>query len=114
MVACVAVYIAVAVAALGAIAYTRFANSPEPLALILRELGSPLAAQYLAVSAVRSEEHTSELQSLMRISYAVFCLKNKITLIISSIHHADRSAYKLDHTIRYRLSRHKVHAVNIC
>src|SRR3546814_1676888 len=28
-------------------------------------------------SAMRSEEHTSELQSLMRISYAVFCLKNK-------------------------------------
>src|SRR3546814_1641394 len=27
----------------------------------------------------RSEEHTSELQSLMRISYAVFCLKKKIT-----------------------------------
>src|SRR3546814_5995312 len=27
---------------------------------------------------LRSEEHTSELQSLMRISYAVFCLKNKI------------------------------------
>src|SRR3546814_2924241 len=26
---------------------------------------------------VRSEEHTSELQSLMRLSYAVFCLKNK-------------------------------------
>src|SRR3546814_7390278 len=29
------------------------------------------------VSEVRSEEHTSELQSLMRISYAVFCLKKK-------------------------------------
>src|SRR3546814_6998008 len=29
------------------------------------------------VEAVRSEEHTSELQSLMRISYAVFCLKKK-------------------------------------
>src|SRR3546814_9208450 len=28
---------------------------------------------------LRSEEHTSELQSLMRISYAVFCLKKKIT-----------------------------------
>src|SRR3546814_6497206 len=28
---------------------------------------------------IRSEEHTSELQSLMRISYAVFCLKNKNT-----------------------------------
>src|SRR3546814_9427703 len=30
----------------------------------------------------RSEEHTSELQSLMRISYAVFCLKNKKKSII--------------------------------
>src|SRR3546814_6420591 len=30
-----------------------------------------------AMEAQRSEEHTSELQSLMRISYAVFCLKNK-------------------------------------
>src|SRR3546814_975567 len=29
---------------------------------------------------VRSEEHTSELQSLMRISYAVFCLKKKTTI----------------------------------
>src|SRR3546814_4337572 len=29
----------------------------------------------------RSEEHTSELQSLMRISYAVFCLKNKNTTL---------------------------------
>src|SRR3546814_14902 len=36
----------------------------------------------------RSEEHTSELQSLMRISYAVFCLnkKNKLTLHNTSIH----------------------------
>src|SRR3546814_2752055 len=31
------------------------------------------------MAAVRSEEHTSELQSLMRISYAVFCLKKKQT-----------------------------------
>src|SRR3546814_4725215 len=31
----------------------------------------------VAISAHRSEEHTSELQSLMRISYAVFCLKQK-------------------------------------
>src|SRR3546814_2662524 len=29
------------------------------------------------LSCIRSEEHTSELQSLMRISYAVFCLKKK-------------------------------------
>src|SRR3546814_4509924 len=32
-------------------------------------------------SGYRSEEHTSELQSLMRISYAVFCLKKKKTII---------------------------------
>src|SRR3546814_4439388 len=34
----------------------------------------------------RSEEHTSELQSLMRISYAVFCLKKKNDLITSTIY----------------------------
>src|SRR3546814_2328750 len=33
--------------------------------------------QVAAQDGVRSEEHTSELQSLMRISYAVFCLKKK-------------------------------------
>src|SRR3546814_7870941 len=34
-------------------------------------------AEAAALSQARSEEHTSELQSLMRISYAVFCLKKK-------------------------------------
>src|SRR3546814_3152084 len=33
--------------------------------------------EYVFSRSVRSEEHTSELQSLMRISYAVFCLKKK-------------------------------------
>src|SRR3546814_1857559 len=37
-----------------------------------------LAPDYPGSGASRSEEHTSELQSLMRISYAVFCLKKKI------------------------------------
>src|SRR3546814_6364223 len=37
------------------------------------------------VGGGRSEEHTSELQSLMRISYAVFCLKNKTTKLPSYI-----------------------------
>src|SRR3546814_7379285 len=36
-----------------------------------------LAALYAVYHGPRSEEHTSELQSLMRISYAVFCLKKK-------------------------------------
>src|SRR3546814_2649885 len=35
------------------------------------------AASFTLLLLVRSEEHTSELQSLMRISYAVFCLKKK-------------------------------------
>src|SRR3546814_8234500 len=35
----------------------------------------------------RSEEHTSELQSLMRISYAVFCLKKKTHIIITTSTH---------------------------
>src|SRR3546814_1148259 len=44
----------------------------------------------------RSEEHTSELQSLMRISYAVFCLKKKLTTNIVSnttIQHPQRDQY---------------------
>src|SRR3546814_3275027 len=36
-----------------------------------------LVVERLAGGEMRSEEHTSELQSLMRISYAVFCLKKK-------------------------------------
>ncbi|GAA4009809.1 amino acid permease [Sphingomonas humi] len=52
MIACVAIYMAVAAAAIGALAYTRFADSPEPLALILREIGSGWAAQLLGASAV--------------------------------------------------------------
>src|SRR3546814_2362352 len=40
----------------------------------------------------RSEEHTSELQSLMRISYAVFCLKKKNTKTIMA--HTDHSQHE--------------------
>src|SRR3546814_6357649 len=39
-----------------------------------------------AAARLRSEEHTSELQSLMRISYAVFCLKKKNKIIIDTRH----------------------------
>src|SRR3546814_7847484 len=39
--------------------------------------GGAFGTTLLDALAPRSEEHTSELQSLMRISYAVFCLKNK-------------------------------------
>src|SRR3546814_4399217 len=39
--------------------------------------GTPLQVEMTLFAPERSEEHTSELQSLMRISYAVFCLKKK-------------------------------------
>src|SRR3546814_5606390 len=41
------------------------------------DLGVMVPAQKILDTAIRSEEHTSELQSLMRTSYAVFCLKQK-------------------------------------
>src|SRR3546814_5848092 len=59
------------------------------LGLLCASLSGPLAREMppqdmvaalivaIAASTIRSEEHTSELQSLMRISYAVFCLKKK-------------------------------------
>src|SRR3546814_6522335 len=55
-----------------------YASNGDPAAAGL----PPLPLQYADYAAwqsqcVRSEEHTSELQSLMRISYAVFCLKKK-------------------------------------
>src|SRR3546814_6976881 len=53
----------------------------------------------------RSEEHTSELQSLMRISYAVFCLKKKI--------HIDQSSTKQQsiHTIKH-ITYNRNHSIN--
>src|SRR3546814_3596758 len=48
-------------------------------AMAVYSIGVPLGA-----GIARSEEHTSELQSLMRISYAVFCLKKKKTEISTS------------------------------
>src|SRR3546814_1783948 len=47
-------------------------RQPSAIGLVTHVIHSRLAA-------ARSEEHTSELQSLMRISYAVFCLKKKNT-----------------------------------
>jgi APA family basic amino acid/polyamine antiporter len=52
MIVCVIIYMAVAAVAIGALAYTRFADSPEPLALILREIGEGWAAKILGISAV--------------------------------------------------------------
>src|SRR3546814_5562876 len=43
-----------------------------------RGIDVPLAAGAVIFGVGRSEEHTSELQSLMRISYAIFCLTNRL------------------------------------
>src|SRR3546814_5181203 len=49
----------------------------------------------------RSEEHTSELQSLMRISYAVFCLKKKKTIHNKKITTSIRTYLIIDNTCKY-------------
>src|SRR3546814_6173913 len=86
--------------------YTTLFRSPRgDVALVRKEQGpvdlEPVRSQALhtqhGVAAIRpgakirSEEHTSELQSLMRISYAVFCLKKKKTHISSIIDNLPKS-----------------------
>src|SRR3546814_7490239 len=84
--------------------YTKFINTMRQESVVEQLL--PLAADALKMEkgqhswdyiyepdAQRSEEHTSELQSLMRISYAVFCLKKKNnstkskTILVDSTHY---------------------------
>ena len=52
MLVCTIIYMAVAIAAIGALPFTQLANSPEPLALVLRQLNQPFAAQLIALAAV--------------------------------------------------------------
>src|SRR3546814_8821594 len=55
--------------------------APLRLRKVLRQMLQPVGQPLLGRGTIgqRSEEHTSELQSLMRISYAVFCLQKKKT-----------------------------------
>src|SRR3546814_9785785 len=53
-----------------------------------------LSGRFFIDCIMRSEEHTSELQSLMRISYAVFCLKKKKRSIKTHTHHLSLQIYK--------------------
>src|SRR3546814_8609854 len=57
----------------------------------------------------RSEEHTSELQSLMRISYAVFCLKKKrsVPRTQSRHHHSDNIPFLLPYRARPHHNHHR-------
>src|SRR3546814_10531810 len=58
--------------------------------------------------APRSEEHTSELQSLMRISYAVFCLKKTTKLTTQTYNSQTHTPIHTQHTKKHRTNkRHK-------
>src|SRR3546814_5679051 len=59
------------------------------------------------LNEARSEEHTSELQSLMRISYAVFCLKkkkhNKYDDVTNRIHSTHKTTYRSGTIMKHTL-----------
>src|SRR3546814_8635017 len=60
------------------VVYARTSDGPRGLTAFLIEKDMPGFSVGQKIEKMgRSEEHTSELQSLMRISYAVFCLKKK-------------------------------------
>src|SRR3546814_5823661 len=61
--------------------------------VVYANFGQDYEVRMLKLGCSRSEEHTSELQSLMRISYAVFCLKKKKLLNIR-----DRCTTTLQHS----------------
>src|SRR3546814_6093545 len=61
----------VLVLAIGLSFWVQYARTVRSSAMVER------SKEYVQAARVRSEEHTSELQSLMRTSYAVFCLKKK-------------------------------------
>src|SRR3546814_4548848 len=61
----------------GAACAHNFSSDTSPVRVIIVGPSSASLAAARPLSSRRSDEHTSELQSLMRISYAVFCLKKK-------------------------------------
>src|SRR3546814_6022622 len=86
--------------------YTTLFRSASPAIAIPTNAGGDHAFQWKAsllrsfgpftrngFVVIRSEEHTSELQSLMRISYAVFCLKKKKTTYNISTNQVNKRTY---------------------
>src|SRR3546814_2692967 len=73
----------------------------RPFAFLKAEHSQPFQETIIAIPLVwpqakvepRSEEHTSELQSLMRISYAVFCLKKKKKYIYMNSTHTQNTQH---------------------
>src|SRR3546814_2534030 len=67
-------------------ASTMGSNTAVASSMIFKVSSLDEASHTVSPCAGRSEEHTSELQSLMRISYAVFCLKKKLQLTTQQSH----------------------------
>src|SRR3546814_7173497 len=67
-------------AAVTAEAQLKLARAQSDVSALQLRYAQVVAPDDGVISSRRSEEHTSELQSLMRISYAVFCLKKKKTV----------------------------------
>src|SRR3546814_5237042 len=79
-------------------------HTPTPLRLA--DKSASLAAPPLKRRGCRrSEEHTSELQSLMRISYAVFCLKKKNHNNLTTLSITHKSLYKTLHHTLYTIDK---------
>src|SRR3546814_2769119 len=81
----------------------------DPIAI--SSVGSASSASIIrgsSVSSCRSEEHTSELQSLLRISYAVFCLTKKNT----NTHNHEPSVHKITKEQKTQHDDHTQHNIN--
>src|SRR3546814_6421177 len=68
------------------------------LKLSLRQLITRRTREAMSADIARSEEHTSELQSLMRNSYAVFCLKKKKHPAIQDLNYTHLKLHKFSFT----------------
>src|SRR3546814_7293789 len=80
-------------------------HAPGNLMLVLAGRDAGVALD--AALGVRSEEHTSELQSLMRISYAVFCLKKKTNTSTITASYTRNSQTSLQYPTTYTTSQTK-------
>src|SRR3546814_4453242 len=94
----------------GGIKFDTAANAQASIKVIDEQIGAISTAraglgamQNRFEHTIRSEEHTSELQSLMRISYAVFCLKKK------KLDHVNITTYYIHSRVQTTHSRTNLH-----
>src|SRR3546814_10090720 len=81
---------------------------------VLRETVRDIQARNADAAPERSEEHTSELQSLMRISYAVFCLKKKKICTINNQYETTHSEHRQRYTQQTERQRSTITSHIMC